>query len=72
MYSWWSMSSSRIQLCWPNVSATKQPSSTSSGSVKCACSCSQSASSARSGFQQIASVYRSATRSRSVKSGDVS
>ena len=32
--SWWSMLSSRSQLCWPIVKAMKQPSSTSSGSEK--------------------------------------
>jgi len=59
MYSWWSMSSSRIQLCWPNVSATKQPSSTSSGSLKWLCSRSQNLSSTSS-RQAIASAYASA------------
>src|SRR6266498_1513175 len=46
----------RIQRCWPLVKATKYPSSTISGSVKWACRRSQRASSARSGFQVIASV----------------
>ena len=43
--SWCSMLSSRSQLCWPSVSPIMQPSSTSSGSEKCACMRSQNASS---------------------------
>src|SRR3954470_13834488 len=54
MYWWWSMPSSRIQLCWPKVSAMKQPSSTSSGSEKCRCSRSQKASSSLGMPQAVA------------------
>ena len=56
MYWWWSMPSSRIQLCWPKVSAMQQPSSTSSGSEKCACSRSQKPSSVVGLPQAIASA----------------
>ena len=43
------MFSSRSQDCWPSVSPIMQPSSTSSGSLKCAYRRSQSASSASTG-----------------------
>jgi hypothetical protein len=60
------MPSVLIHRCWPSVSATKNPSSTSSGSLKWWCSRSQSASSARSAFQMMALVYDSAVFSRSL------
>jgi hypothetical protein len=60
------MPSVLIQRCCPSVSAMKNPSSTSSGTLKCSCSFSQSASSAISEFQMMALVYVSATFSRSL------
>ena len=56
MYWWWSMPSSRIQLCWPKVSAIAQPSSTSSGSEKFACSRAQKPSSSAGMPQAMASA----------------
>jgi len=60
------MPSVLIHRCCPSVRATKKPSSTSSGIVKCWWSRAQRASSAISAFQMMALVYVSATFSRSV------
>lgn len=60
------MPSVLIHRCCPNVSATKKPNSTSSGTVKWRWSSAQSASSAMSAFQMMALVYVSAARSRAV------
>jgi hypothetical protein len=60
------MPSVLIHRCWPSVKATKNPSSTSSGSLKWWCSRAQSASSARLESQMIALVYDSAVFSRSL------
>jgi hypothetical protein len=62
----WPIPSVLIQRCWPRVSPTKKPSSTSSGSVKCRCSRSQSSSSARLASQMIVLAYDSAVFSRSL------
>ncbi len=52
----WPMPSVLIQRCWPSVSATKKPSSTICGTVKCRYSLSHSSSSAISASQAIALV----------------
>src|SRR5712671_3060722 len=61
---WWSMPSNLSQLCCPMVSAMKQPSSTSSGSLKCLWRRSQKTSSVFR-CQVIASAYASAAFWRS-------
>jgi hypothetical protein len=62
----WPIPSVLIHRCCPSVSAMKNPSSTSSGTLKCWWSLAQSASSAMSAFHTIALVYVSAAFSRSV------
>jgi len=56
-----------ITRCWPNVSATNEPSSTICSSLKCSRSRAHSASSTPSGFQIRLLVYSSAAFCRSLK-----
>jgi hypothetical protein len=49
--SLWPIAQVLITRCWPNVSATNEPSSTISSSAKCSRSRAHSASSTAAGFQ---------------------